>query len=169
MENTKFHNLCMAYGKAQQDFETFRHGCHFIAVDVVKELKVYFEIPESQFSLYKINAQGEFSIVPPALINALTLKEDSFWQFGIGLTVCMAPETLPQELVLISILLRQDLGGKFYIKYANETNEFEIIKGNPTSFHPFFDFLHDTIIKTYNEQMQQFIGQSTTRRLGYKP
>lgn len=168
MEQTKFHNLCMAYGKAQEDFGAFENSCHLISVELVKAFKEYFEIPDSQFSLYKIDSENEFEIVPPSLINALSLKEDSYWQFGIGVTVCTAPETLPQELILIHILLRKDLDGKYFVKYNNDPKEFEIKKGDSKTFHPFFDFLHDTIIKTYNEQLQHFIGQSTKRKLGFK-
>ena len=167
MEQTKFHDLCMAYGNAQKDFGNFQQDCHLIAIELVNSLKEYFQIPESQFSLYKINNENEFEIVPPALINALTLKADSFWQFGIGLTVCIAPETLPQELILIHLLLRKDLDNKYFVKYANENKEFEVSKGNKESFNPFFDFLHDTVIKTYNDKLQHFIGQSTRRKLGY--
>lgn len=164
---TKFHELCVAFGKAQDDFGAFRNNCHQIAVELVNELKKYFQIPESQFSLYKINKDNEFEIVPPALINALSLRADSNWQFGIGLTVCIVPETLPQELILIHISLRKDLDNKYFVKYANEIKEFEIKSDDKDSFHLFFDFLHDVIIKTYNEQLQRFIGQSTRRKLGY--
>ena len=158
----------MAYGKAQSDFSTFQQDCHLLAVVLVKSLKEHFQVPESQFSLYKINGENEFDLVPPSLINALSLKSDSFYQFGIGLTVCSAPETLPQELILIHVLLREDLDNKFFVRYANESREFEVNKEIKSSFDPFFNFLHDTIIRTYNEQLQSFIGQSTRRKLGYK-
>jgi hypothetical protein len=168
MELTKFQKLCMAYCKAQEDFGTFQNTCHFISIDLVKELKSYFDIPESQFSLYKINTENEFEIVAPALINALSLKQNSLWNFGIGLTVCTAPETLPQELILIQILIRTNVEGRYFVSHENDATEFEIKKDNAASFHPFFDFLHETIIKTYTEKLQQFIGQNTRTKLGYK-
>jgi hypothetical protein len=158
----------MAYGKAQNDFGSFQKDCHVLAVELVKALKVYFQVPESQFSLYKINGANDFELVAPSLINALSLKSDSFYQFGIGLTVCAAPETLPEELILIHVLLRRDIEHNFFVRYENEPKEFEVNHKNRDSFSPFFDFLHDTIIKTYDEQLQVFIGQSTRRKLGYK-
>lgn len=125
------------------------------------------EMPDSQFSLYKINDQNEFDLVPPALINTLTLRSDSLWQFGVGLTVCSAPETLPQELILIHILMRKDLNDNHYLRYGNVVTEIELEKDGEYNFLPFFDFLHKTIMKTYDEQMQQFIGQNTRRKIGY--
>lgn len=168
MEQTNFHSLCMAYGKAQNDFGGFENDCHQISIEFVKAFKEYLGVPESQFSLYKINAQGEFEIVPPALINALSLREDSYWQFGIGLTLCTAPESLPQELILIHILLRKDSSSNYFVRYGSDSKDFEIKKGDSASLLPFFIFLQETIINTYNEQLQHFMGQNTRRKLGFK-
>jgi hypothetical protein len=164
---SKFNELCLAYGKAKDDFETFRLNCHLLAIDLVKEFKSYFKIPESQFSLYALSVDNKFEIVPPSLINALTLSPKSYWQFGIGLTVCIAPETLPQELILIHVLLRRDSDNKYFVKYGNDDKEFEVIKGNLKSFHKFFDFLHEVIVTAYNDQLQNFIDLNTSRKLGY--
>lgn len=168
MENTKFHELCVVYGKAQQDFQKFEMDCHLFSVEFVKKFKEYLQVPDSQFSLYKINSENQFEIVPPALINALTPAEGSYWQFGIGLTVCSAPETLPQELILIHILVRRDIENKFYSKLFPEPNEFEIDRKNTNGYKDFFDFLHKSITDSYNNEFQKFIGQSTSRKLGFK-
>lgn len=163
----KFEELCAAYGKAQSQFGDFQNGCHLISMQLVEELKSYFEIPLSQFSLYKVGDKGEFNLVRPSLINALTLRSDSLYDFGIGLTVCSAPEAFPQELILIHICIRHDLKGKYYLSYANQEKECELEKKEEYNFIPFFDYLHETIIKSYDEQMQNFIGQDTRREIGY--
>ncbi len=168
MESTKFHELCSAYGQAQDKFDDYKTDCHLIAVEVVKELKAYYQVPESQFSLYRINQQDEFKLVQPELIHAIDLKSDHNWHFGIGLTVCKAAETLPEELILIQIIYRKNTEGKYFIKYAIDKKEFEIIKGNSDSFIPFFNFLFDEIIESYQEHLQQFIGDKTERKLGYR-
>ena len=167
MELSKFHELCNAYGLAQDNFESYRTDCHLIAVEIVKELKTYYQVPPSQFSLYKINANNEFNLVQPELIHAITLREDHFWHFGIGLTVCKAPESLPEELILIHLLYRKDANAKYFIRHAYNDIEFEIIKGNSESYIPFLDALFNTTIATYNHQLQQFIGEKTERKLGY--
>ena len=168
MENSKFHELCKAFGKSQQDFGKHQSESHHLAVEMVKLLKEYYQIPPSQFSLFRIDAQNEIEIVPPELINALTLRPDSLWQFGIGLTLCTAPESLPQELILIQILIRNDLNNKFFISYGDHNEEFEVEKGNDKTFYPFFDYLHSTVINTYNEKLHHFKGQSTKRKLGFE-
>jgi hypothetical protein len=168
MEQSKFHQLCNAYGTAQDKFENYKTDCHLFSMEIVKELKAYYNVPESQFSLYRVSEKNGFELVTPALIHAIRLAEDHYWHFGIGLTVCKSAETLPEELILIHILFRRNVEGKCFIKYAYDDKEFEIEKGNSASYIPFFDFLFETIIKSYNEQLQQFIGVKTTRKLGYR-
>lgn len=168
MEPSKFHQLCGAYDSAQTTFEAYKTDCHVLSIEIVKELKAYFGIPESQFSLYRINESGGFDLVPSALIHAIRLADDHFWHFGIGMTVCKAPETLPEELILIHLQFRKNLHGKYFIKYANDEKEFEIGKGDTKSYEPFFGFLFDLIIKSYQDHLQQFVGEKTTRKLGYR-
>jgi len=168
METSKFHALCAAYDTAQTNFESYKTDCHVVSMEIVKELKAYYEVPESQFSLYKINGEGGFELVSPALIHALSLTQDHYWHFGIGLTVCRAPETLPEELILAHLIFRKNSDGNYYIKYAHEDQEFEIKKGDSTSYIPFFDFLFEIIMNSYHGHIQQFIGDKTTRKLGYR-
>lgn len=171
-EVSKFKELCMAFGRAQNQFENFQKDCHQFSIEMVNELIAYFKIPDSQFSLFKINAQNEFNLVQPGLVHALTLRPDSLWQFGIGLTVCTQPETLPQELILIHLLIRNDLEDNFFLRYANkneeEEQEHKIEKiGDKFNFIPFFDYLHETIIKSYDDELRHFIGTETRRKIGY--
>ena len=167
MKETKFHQLCGAYSNAQESFESYRTDCHLTSMEIVKELKAYYEIPEHQFSLYKINDQNGFQLVTPALIHAIRLREDNYWHFGLGITVCKAPETLPEELILVHLMFQKNKNGSYTIKYANNKAEFEIIKGNSSSYIPFFDFLFEEIMVSYNSHLQQFLGDKTERKLGY--
>lgn len=166
MENTKFLELCNAYDNAQQRFETYKENCHLFSIEFVNELKAYFQIPDKQFSLYRINEEG-FDLVPNALIHAIRLYQDNYWHFGVGLTVCRAPETLPEELILIHLMFRKD-AESFYVKYAQVDQEFKVIKGDSESYKPFFDFLFQHILESYKSSIQRFFGTKTTRKLGFK-
>lgn len=167
MEITKFHQLCNAYGNAQTSFEDYKTNCHLLSMEIVKELKSYYEVPEGQFSLYRINDQNGFELVTPALIHAISLKQDQFWHFGIGLTVCKSPEALPEELILIHIKFRKNAEDKNYVQYAYAEKEFEVVKGASDSYKPFFEFLFNEIISSYDKKLQHFIGEKTERKLGY--
>ncbi len=168
METSKFHELCNAYDNAQKNFEDYKTDCHLISIEIVKELKAYYQVPDSQFSLYRIDAKTGFDLVQSALIHAIRLQQDHYWHFGIGLTVCKAPETLPEELILAHLMFRKNSNGNFNIKSSHGTKEFEIIKGDSKSYIPFLDDLFDSIITSYNNQLQQFLAKKTTRKLGFQ-
>jgi hypothetical protein len=168
MKTTKFHELCGAYEQAQNNFDAYKTDCHIFSMELVKELKSYLEIPESQFSLYKISEERGFELVTPALIHAIRLTDDHYWHFGIGITVCKAMETLPEELILIHLMFRENDQGAFFVRYAPVEKEFEINKGAPETYIPFFDFIFETIKNSYKEHIQQFVGEKTVRKLGYR-
>ena len=167
MESNKFSDLCQAYSKAQTNFQNFQDECHDLALNLVKDLKAYYQIPDSQFSLFQIGQNREFNLVQPAVVNALTLRPDSMWQFGIGLTVCSSHEKSPQELILIHILIRKDVEENFYLRYGEEDKDHLIEKTDKWNFIPFFDFLHETIIDVYEQQLVHFMSQDSRRKIGY--
>ena len=65
-------------------------------------------------------------------------------------------------------MFRKNDENNYFIKYAYREEEFEVKKGDSSSYQPFFDFLFNLIITSYNEQLQHFIGEKTTRKLGYR-
>ena len=167
MESTKFHEICSAYSAAQDQFEQYKTDCHLFSIELVNELKAYFKIPETQFSLHRITEENGFELVTPALIHAIDLKDDNYWHFGIGLTVCKAPETLPEELILIHIMFRKNDKEQYFVKYAYEEKEFEINRKEASSYLGFLDFLYVIIINSYKTSLQRFVGSKTERKLGY--
>ena len=167
MATSKFWELCAAYCKAQKQFEAYKKDCHQFAVEIIEELKSYYKVPESQFSLYRIADNQVFEMVIPAALHAIDLKDDNFWHFGVGLTVCHAPETLPEELILIHLMFRKNDKKQYFLKYAFEDAQFEINRKDAKSFQPFFDFLFELILSSYRESLQRFIGDKTERKLGY--
>lgn len=167
MGKSKFNELCGAYSAAQDQFENYKKDCHLFSTEIVKELKDYYKIPEGQFSLYRIDDNKTFQLVPPALIHAIDLKDDNYWHFGIGLTVCKAPETLPEELILIHIKFRKNSKGQYFLQYEYEEKEFEVIREDAKSYIPFFDFLFNVILNSYKDSLQRFVGVRTERKLGF--
>ena len=106
-------------------------------------------------------------MVPSSLVNALILGNDSYWHFGIGLTVCKADNSPQEELILIHLMVRMESDGQFFVKYANLDEEFEVFKDQPESFYPFFNFIHGAIIASYQESVQRFMEERTERKLGF--
>ena len=167
MEISKFNQLCAAYDIAQDNFDTYKQSCHTFALELISELKAYYNVPDRQFSLYKVEENNNFKLIHGSLLGALTLTPDSHWHFGVGLTVCRAPESFPEELILIHILFRKEADGIFHLKHTYGDQEFKVERGNKTSYIPYFDDLFNTIVTSYTGHIQQFVGEKTTRKLGY--
>ena len=168
MEPTKFEELCQAYADAQDNFEAYRLDCHAFAIELVTEMKDYFQVPEKQFTLYRINDQSGFQLVSPALVHAIQLKPDNYWHFGVGLTVCKNPETLPEELILIYIKFRKNKDGSFTLLYANDDDEYIARKDDKPSLYAYFDYLYQSILDSYDSHLNQFLEPKTERRLGFQ-
>lgn len=165
---SKFKELCAAYNTAQTNFEAYKKDCHEFSIKLVDELKSYFEVPDKQFTLYKIIEKGGFDLVNGALIHAIQLFQDNSWHFGVGFTVCKEPETLPEELILVHLMFKKQTDGDFVLKHSYGDKEFEIKPNNLETYTPFFEDIYKTIIDSYEEHLQQFLDQQTTRKLGFK-
>lgn len=117
MKDNKFYQLCGAYDIAQSNFETYKQNCQNFTIELVRELKQYYDIPDPQFTLHKIGENNNFELIHGSVLGALTLSPDSYWHFGVGLTVCRAPNSFPEELILIRIIFRKEKGKRKYLLF----------------------------------------------------
>ncbi len=166
---TKFEELCAAFKDAQSGFEKYRDDCHEFAVELWNRMIEYFQIPPSQLSLYRVNEQEEFEATSPPMFNALTLREDAYWQVGFGITLYEAQNTYPQETVIVGLLIRRENGSNFMVKLWGQEEEYAIDRSKPEDFNHFFEHLHNTIRESYQQGLQTFLDQETTiRKIGFK-
>lgn len=164
---SKFSELCEAYDNAQNNFETYKNHCHNFAVEFVDELRKHFEIPDRQFTIYKIDENNNFDLKHGSLLGVLTLTKDSLWHFGVGFTVCRTVDVYPEELILLALGFRKENGNTFYLKHTYSDKEYKVEYGKSESYNDYFEDLFKTILASYNGHLQQFIGEKTTRKLGY--
>ena len=166
---TKFEELCESFKKAQSDFQQFKDDCEDFAQDLWEKMIIYFEIPHTQLSLYKVGEEGEWEMVPPMMINAMTLEEDAYWQVGFGITLYGQKNEFPQETLIIGLLLKREANQKFKIKLSGHNKLFEIDRSKPDDFKSFFDFIFNEIQTNYQKGLQTFLDEDTTiRKIGYK-
>lgn len=167
MDMSRFNKLCEAYDHAQNNFETYKRNCYNFGVELVDELRKYFQVPDRQFTVYKIEENNNFDLIHGSLLGALTLTKDSFWHFGVGFTVCRTVDVFPEELILLALVYRKEKGNTFYLKHTYNEKEFKVEHGKPETYKEYFEDLFKTILESYNGHLQQFIGEKTIRKLGY--
>ena len=119
--------------------------------------------------MYKVGDEGEWEIVPPMMINAMTLEEDAYWQVGFGITLYGKKNEFPQETLIIGLLLKTEGNKKFKVKLYGQDKLFEIDRNKEADFNGFYEFIFNEIQTNYQKGLQTFLGQDTTiRKIGYK-
>jgi hypothetical protein len=165
----KFNDLCAVYSKAQNEFRQFRDDCQDFVVDLWNNMITYLNVPGSQLSIYTINEEGEAIVSKPPIWQALTLRSDSYWSVGFGITVYEAPNMYPQETIIISLLIKKDSAGNYFVKLSEFNEEFKIDRTNVNDFDKFYNFVFEKIINSYQSGLQKFIDQeSSIRKVGFQ-
>lgn len=166
---TKFEELCESFKKAQSDFQQFKDDCEDFAQELWENMIVYFEIPHTQLSLYKVDEKREWEMVPPMMINAMTLEDDAYWQVGFGITLYGQKNEIPQETLIIGLLLKREDDQKFKVRLYGHDKLFEIDRSKHEDFKEFYDFIFNEIQINYQKELQIFLDKDTTiRKIGYK-
>jgi len=165
---TKFDSLCESFKKAQSDFQKFKDGSQYFADELWNKMIAYFEIPQSQLSLYKVDDEGKWEMVPAMMSNALTLEDDNYWQVGFGITLYGQKNEFPQETLIIGLLLKPEGDNKFKVKLYGHEKLFEIDRNKQEDFNAFYDFIFTEIQTNYQKELQTLDEDHTIRKIGYK-
>lgn len=164
---SKFQEMCKAYQKAQMEFKRFQNASVVFAEELWKRMVAYFEIPINQTTLYEIGEQGGFEIANPPFGNFLRLRNDGFWEFGIGITVFDNPTGYPRDNVLLYLLIRKDLADSYQVKLAGSQGSFTIHDQNEAEYEAFFNFIYHTIIDSYQTGLERLLEEQPTNRIGF--
>ena len=164
---SKFQEICSAYQHAQAEFKKFQQASHEFAESVWRRMVDYFEVPLSQTTLYQITDQGGFEVANPPFSNFLKLRDDGFWEFGIGITVYETEDSYPRDNVLLYLLVRKDLQDSFQIRLASSQGVFTIHDENEAEYEAFFNFIYSTIIDSYHTGLERLLQEQTTNRIGF--
>lgn len=164
---SKFQEICQAYQEAQNEFKRFQNASVVFAEELWKRMVEYFEVPINQTTLYKISEQGGFEIANPPFGDFITLRNDGFWEFGIGITVFQHEKSYPRDNVLLYLLIRKDLHEGYQVKLAGSQEFFTIHENNDTEYEAFFNSIYNTIIDSYHTGLERLLQEQTTNRIGF--
>lgn len=164
---TKFEELCAAYAEAQQEFKSFQADSIKFAESMWRALMTDFGIPAGQLTLYRINPKGAFELANPPFEQVMGLRQDGFWEFGIGISLFVPEKGYPRDTVLMYLLVRKSLNGHFQVRINDEQQVFDI---DPMSKHPFENFfthIFETIKSSYKTGLERLLHEKKTNRIGF--
>lgn len=165
---TKFSDLCTAFTTARIGFKKYENDCQEFAVDIWNKMLEHFEIPPSQISLYKFDEYGEFERIDPPLICAMRLRSDSYFEFGIGITLYESPNTYPHETVILPIHVSIDTDGNNKAKLGEEGKIHVIDRANNQHFKDFLDNIFESVNASYSQGLTDMRDKNTFRKIGFK-
>lgn len=164
---SKYEELVNTYHKAQQYFIEYRNSCLDFANAFWTKMMDYFEVPENLRVLYFVDEEGEFEMVPPKMANALDLRDDSYYQVGIGITLKQGDTSRAQETIQMALLFKK-VGDDFHVRLSDEENDHIISPDDDRSMKAYFDFLFNIIMQSYQSGLQEFdTDKEGVKKIGF--
>ena len=163
---SKFEDLCRAYAISRKSYFDYRDACLKFGTNLVNGMMRYFQCPKEQVQFIPLK-----EVIPPGLtsnlLGAMHLDDDTFWHFGLGITLYEAPNIFPQETVLLRVLMKKT-HGYFIVKLGTRGEEFKIHGDKPDDFTVFYEFVFSQIKESYEKGLQRFLEQEeTSRKIGF--
>lgn len=164
---SKFSEMCSAFNHARNEFDIFKKDTSDAATRLWRALAAYLEAPQERVTLYRIGPKGGFEVANPPVNEILNLREDGFWDFGLGITVYCDPSTYPRDTILLHLRIRRNLDGHIQVQLAGAGPVFNIDLDNKENSALFFDHVYTTIIDSYHSGLERLIKEDTVNRIGF--
>lgn len=154
--NSKYDELCHTYKNSRKIFLAYQDDCQMFARDVVDGMIEYFEWPTSQEITYiplgeEIDPSNRFY----AISAAMQMDDDSFWHFGLELTLEEPSGAYPIPF-LMSFFIKK-IGNNFVVKLGPNGKEFRIPEERREELEPFYDIVFKHITHFFTHKYQDAI------------
>ncbi len=167
---SKFEELSQAFTNARNLFKQYEEDCKVFSKEVWDKLIHYYEIPLSDISLHNIDAYG----VPDKILGfkelILALREDGYFEFGVGFTLFETPKVYPYPhyTIVLPVNIAIDRDGKYKARYGESGKEHIIDRTKDADYHKFFDEMYKLIKSEYEEGLSNLQLHNTFRAIGFK-
>jgi hypothetical protein len=157
---SKFDELCKAYTKSRNDYFVYQDESFKFALKLANEFIDYFGIPKEQIKYIPANKEP-VEDTNYTIWGSIHLDNDTFWHLGILLTLYEKPNIYPNQPIKIVIKFKKD-NSVFIVKIKNSEQEFKINPLIKTDYYVFYDHIYDGIKIMFNDQLQQFLKESSS-------
>jgi len=156
---SKFEEICQIYYKARRNFLEYEETCRSFARELVYDMIDYFEWPRHQEITFiqlgeEINPSNRFY----ALAGAMRMDDESFWHFGVELTVEEPTGSYPQPF-LLSFFVKK-VGQHFIVKLGPKGSEIKIHQDRRGELKPFYDAVFVQIAEFFVKDYGDAISRS---------
>ncbi|MFQ5400118.1 MAG: hypothetical protein ACE5E7_11030 [Anaerolineae bacterium] len=153
---SKFEELCRAYLKARREFREYEETCRNFARDLIYGMIDYFGWPDDQEITYiplgeRISPNDRFY----ALAGAMRMDDESFWHFGVELTLHEPGGSYPLPF-LMSFFIKK-IGPHFIVKLGPKGKEIRIHEDRRGELAPFYDAVYVQIMEFFAREYQDAV------------
>ncbi len=152
---SKYEEIIVSYSNARKAFYAYEDTCRNFARDLIMGMIEYFEWPQDREITYiplgeELDPNNKFY----ALAGAMRMDQQSFWHFGVELTVSEPSGAYPLSLVM-SFFIKK-VGPYFIVKLGPDGQEVKIPENKPVSeLGPFYEAIANHIKKFFTKDYVQ--------------
>lgn len=153
---SKYDEICFTYRKSRKMSLEYENLCQVFARDLVDGMIEYFEWPQDQEITYiplgeELDPNNRFY----ALSGAMQMDDESFWHFGLELTVQEPGGSYPLPF-LMSFFIKK-IGPHFIVKLGPKGKEIRIHEERRGDLAPFYDAVFVQIMNFFTRQYQDAV------------
>ncbi len=160
---SKYKELVQSYSNARKSFRDYENVCRNFARDLIFGMVEYFEWPQDREITYiplgeELDPNNKFY----ALAGAMHMDDQSFWHFGVELSLMEASGAYPLSLVL-SFFIKK-VGPNFIVKLGRNGREIKIPEEKQGELEPFYE----AVFRQINEFLaKRYIHAITSQEKEY--
>jgi hypothetical protein len=155
-QKSKFDEICLTYRQSRRGLLEYQDVCQGFAKDLVYGMIDYFDWPHNQEITYiplgeDVDPNNRFY----AISAAMQMDDDSFWHFGLELTVQEPGGSYPLPF-LMSFFIKK-VGPHFIVKLGPEGKEIKIHEQRRGELTPFFDAVFVQVMTFFTRDYQDAV------------
>ncbi len=163
---SKFLELCHTYGKSKRAFSEYQKACNNFARDLIAGMVQYFDWPQNQEITYiplgeEIAPSNRFY----ALTGAMRMDDQSFWHFGVELTIYEYEGSNPVTFVL-SFFVKK-IGPHFIVKLGPNGKEIRIHEAERDKLEPLYEAVFLQVKEFFSRRYFHIINSSEKPEPGF--
>jgi hypothetical protein len=163
---SKFDELCRAYGQSKRAFNEYQDACRNFARDLIMGMVQYYDWPQKQEITYiplgeEITPNNRFY----ALAGAMRMDDQSFWHFGVELTIYEYEGSNPVSFVL-SFFIKKS-GSHFIIKLGPNGKEIRIHEAERNKLEPLYEAVFVQVKDFFSRRYFQLVNSNEAREPGF--
>jgi len=164
---TRYEDLCQAYVTSRNNYFAYHKECLEFCGRLLDGLVKNFEIPADRIRVIPVDQPPEPG-KEYELAQVMKLAPDTFWHFGLEITLCERPDLCLQQ-VMIRFRVKKEKS-HFVVKLGNRAQEeFHIMPEVSADMRKVYDYIFQFVKNTFEHGLEEFLENPQPENRHEKP